>query len=107
VEQRFRQIPSKRTTKVLPEISPDQLEYNVPNGWKWVRLGQVIKLWNGFAFKSSDYQETGVPVIRIGDLQNGEIQLDQAVRVSESIAAGVTPEIWIPPDSIEPAKSSF
>jgi len=40
------------------------------------KLGQYIKLKGGYAFKSSEYKTTGIPVIRISDFQNEKIVLD-------------------------------
>src|SRR5437660_7072438 len=59
-------------------------------------MGQVVKLWNGFAFKSGDFQADGIPVIRIGDLKGGLVDLSKAVCVSEDVAKSVDPEVWIP-----------
>ena len=39
------------------------------------KLGRYIKILGGYAFKSSQYQEKGIPVIRISDLQNEKIDL--------------------------------
>jgi type I restriction enzyme S subunit len=45
-------------------------------GWVEKRLGDLIEIQNGFAFKSDDYTDTGYFVIRIGNVQDGEITLD-------------------------------
>jgi len=63
-------------------------------------LADVIKLWNGYAFRSGDFLSEGVPVIRIGDLQGGEVVLSGAVCVPKTIASTVGPEVWIPPDAL-------
>ena len=55
--------------KPAAPITDEDKEFELPFNWEWVRMGQVVKLWNGFAFKSGDFQENGIPVIRIGDLQ--------------------------------------
>ena len=68
----------------------------LPSGWRLAYLGDVIKLCNGFAFKSEDFQSRGIPVIRIGDLRGGEVDLSNAVCVSEKTAVSVGQEIWIP-----------
>ncbi len=36
-------------------------------------LGDILSLKNGYAFKSSDYQALGVPIIRISDIQNESV----------------------------------
>jgi type I restriction enzyme, S subunit len=53
----------------------------VPKGWIKCSIGDVAYLKNGFAFKSSDYVKDGTPVIRISDIQQGEVTPASAVRV--------------------------
>ena len=40
-----------RIAKDLPLIAQVDAGFDIPQGWLWVRLGEVTKLWNGFAFK--------------------------------------------------------
>jgi len=42
---------------------------------KLEKLGKYIKVLGGYAFKSSQYQQKGIPVIRISDFQNEKIDL--------------------------------
>ena len=65
--------------KPLPEITADELPFDIPPTWKWVRLGECGVLKNGYAFKSHEYVETGVQVIRISDLGDGELSTRDAV----------------------------
>jgi type I restriction enzyme S subunit len=44
-------------------------------GWVEHTLGDLIHIQNGYAFKSTDYTETGFFVIRISNVQDGEITL--------------------------------
>src|SRR6185312_16006436 len=53
----------------------------LPKDWKWVKLGEVCKLKNGFAFKSTEYKNEGVPVIRISDIKSGLVTADKSVKV--------------------------
>ena len=46
-----------------------EIERSLPKEWNRVRLGEVCKLKNGFAFKSTDYVNEGVPVLRISDIK--------------------------------------
>ncbi len=55
----------------------------LPKDWKWIKLGKVCKLKNGFAFKSSEYKNDGIPVIRISDINLGNVTPEKSVRVSE------------------------
>lgn len=42
-------------------------------GWKLCKLEDVCDFQNGFAFKSTSFTKEGEPIIRISDIQNGEI----------------------------------
>jgi type I restriction enzyme S subunit len=55
----------------------------LPKGWVETELSSILKLKNGFAFKSTDYKEEGIPVIRISDIQDGLITSEKAVCVNE------------------------
>lgn len=45
----------------------------VPAHWKAKRLKYLTKFLNGIAFKPSDWKDTGVPIIRIENLNGSEI----------------------------------
>ena len=53
----------------------------LPNHWKWVKLGEVIHLKNGFAFKSDDYTSNGIPLIRISDINDNKVNTESAVKI--------------------------
>ena len=44
-------------------------------GWVERKLGELIEIQNGYAFKSTDYTDAGFFVIRISNVQDGEITL--------------------------------
>jgi len=54
---------------------------DIPKGWRLKKLGEVCKLKNGYAFKSDSYENSGVPVIRISDINGGIVSSHKAVRV--------------------------
>ncbi len=47
----------------------------VPKGWGSATLSAICKMQNGYAFKSSDWQDEGVPVIKIGSIQSNIIDV--------------------------------
>ena len=51
--------------------------------WKQYKLGQLIELKNGIAFKSSEFVERGVPVIKIKNVKPNRILLDDISYVSQ------------------------
>ncbi|EAK0804954.1 restriction endonuclease subunit S [Campylobacter lari] len=52
---------------------------NLPRGWEVKKLGDIVKLKNGFAFKGNLFYDTGIPIIRIKNIQNENIVLDDLV----------------------------
>ena len=58
--------------KALPDITEDEIPFEIPETWKWVRLGDLAKVTGGYAVKSNEFTEQGVRVIRISDFnENG------------------------------------
>jgi type I restriction enzyme S subunit len=51
----------------------------LPEGWEEKRLGEVCDFQNGFAFKSATYKPSGLPIIRITNIQNDEIETGKLV----------------------------
>lgn len=59
------------------------MEKQLPKNWVETELGNIINLMNGYAFKSNDYSNEGIPIIRMSDIENNEINIEKAVRVPE------------------------
>lgn len=57
---------------VLPAIESDEVPFEVPMHWVLVRLGDALELINGRAFKPSEWSKTGLPIIRIQNLNNAD-----------------------------------
>lgn len=48
-------------------------------GWEIKKLGEVCDFQNGFAFQSKSYKENGLPILRITNIQNNEIDTKELV----------------------------
>jgi type I restriction enzyme S subunit len=59
--------------------------------WDSVEIGAIAKLRSGFPFKSADWTEEGVPVIKIANVKGGRIVRDGCGFVSPEVAKR-TPE---------------
>ncbi|QZO12903.1 restriction endonuclease subunit S [Pseudoalteromonas piscicida] len=55
-----------------------------PIGWEKSQLSDILTLKNGFAFKSSSYKDTGVPILRISDIQEGLVSPVNAKCIDEN-----------------------
>jgi len=57
----------------LTQPSNQNQNSDLPVNWEWKSLSKVTTFVNGFAFKSREFLDAGVGVVRIGDLANGII----------------------------------
>lgn len=64
--------------KVIQEILPEEIPFDIPDTWQWCRLGTVCY---GFQYgTSSKSKKHGqVPVLRMGNIQDGAIVWDNLV----------------------------
>jgi len=51
--------------------------------WNFMPLESVVDFTNGFAFKSKEYNEDGIPVVRISDISVSGVSLDHCARIRE------------------------
>jgi len=56
----------------------------IPEGWEVKKIKYISKLQGGFAFKSDSFTETGIPIIRIGDIKP-IIDFDGCKNISEQL----------------------
>jgi len=78
--------PAHMDTKTAA-LFPDSFgENGLPEGWDEKRFIDVASLKNGYAFKSTDWTEEGVPVIKIKSIKDGSIDLGNASLVSDKLA---------------------
>ncbi len=54
--------------------------------WKEYKLGEIVDYKKGFAFQSSTYQKTGVPVVRVSDTTENSINMSSCHCVNDDIA---------------------
>ncbi|MEY8303524.1 restriction endonuclease subunit S [Anaerosalibacter bizertensis] len=75
-----------RKPKKLPPIEEDEKPFEIPEGWEWVRLGNLVEFKIGKTPKRSnaDYWDNGeYPWFSISDIEDGEIIYDSKEKISE------------------------
>jgi type I restriction enzyme S subunit len=55
--------------------------------WETVELGEVAAVRSGYAFKSSDWKDSGIPVVKIANVKGGRLEMTGCSFVAESTAA--------------------
>lgn len=94
-EELFQQIQAEKQAlikagkikkeKPLPEIADDEIPFDIPESWKWVKLGQLGYTNIGLTYSPKDVCNNGVVVLRSSNIQNGQMDYKDIVRVSCSI----------------------
>ncbi len=69
-----------RKQKELPGINEDEIPFDIPDNWIWVKLQQIASINGGYAFKSTDYTENGIRVVRISDFNENGFVNNKIVR---------------------------
>ena len=89
-EELFQQIQAEKQAlikagkikkeKPLPEITEDELPFDIPENWKWVQFGTLYSLSNGTASRGSkDGSEH--PVLRLADLSNNVVDTNNIRKI--------------------------
>ena len=75
--------------KPLPPISEDEIPFDIPDSWQWVRLGSIITLISGQDFPPSGYndKQVGIPYITgASNMDNGRLIVNRWTPSPSSIA---------------------
>ena len=50
--------------KPLPEIEVDEIPFDIPESWKWARMGEVGQTSIGLTYKPTDKSENGTFMVK-------------------------------------------
>lgn len=66
-----------KKTKPLPPITEDEIPFDIPESWEWVRLAEIVRFKGGYAYKSGQYvKKSDNQIIRLGNVKNDKLLLD-------------------------------
>lgn len=66
----------------FPGYKEAKFKKGIPEGWEVGKIGDLYDVKSGFAFKGELLGEVGFPIIKITNIQNGNIQLENCDRYS-------------------------
>lgn len=69
-EELLKTITKKFDTPKTFSINEEEITFEIPESWAWTKVGNVTILYNGRAFKPSDWTEDGLPIVRIQNLND-------------------------------------
>jgi len=79
--------------KSLAEIADDELPFEIPNNWKWVKLGRIASILGGKRIpvgRSLTQNDTGHKYIRVSDMKNCSVQTEGLLFVPEEIFPSIS-----------------
>ena len=89
-QQKIELLKEKRTS-LINEVVTKGLNPNVemkdsgvewigeiPSHWEFTRIKYFVNFDSGYSFKSEDYSENGIPLIRIGSLYNNTLSFERS-----------------------------
>lgn len=97
-EELYRQIQAEKQAlikagkikkeKPLPEITEDEIPFEIPESWKWVRFSAVIDVRDG-THDTPKYVASGIPLVTSKNLTDGIIDFETAKDISIEDAAAI------------------
>ena len=77
---------NEKKQKVLSPITDEEKPFEIPEGWKWVRLGEIIKEppRNGYSPKAVDF-ETSIKTLKLGAVTYGVFDPNEYKYINEEI----------------------
>ena len=82
-KQRLAKEGKIKKEKPLPEIAEDEVSFEIPESWKWVRLGSVMnKLVDG-THRTPKYTVSGIPFISVQNMSNGVLSFENTKFISQ------------------------
>ena len=69
-------------SKKLSQITDEEKPFEIPEGWKWVRLGEIGESNIGVTYHPEDVNETGFPIYRSNNIINSKIDNNDLIRIT-------------------------
>ncbi|SCX07007.1 type I restriction enzyme, S subunit [Lachnospiraceae bacterium YSD2013] len=68
--------------KALPDIAAEEIPFEVPDNWKWVRLYEISDTNIGLTYHPENIVDEGTVVLRSNNIKNGAFDYSDLVRVN-------------------------
>lgn len=73
-------IEEKLKNTLVPK---EEQPYKIPNNWCWTYFKDIFYIENGYAFKKIDYKKEGIPLVRISNIENGIVNINECIYVNK------------------------
>jgi type I restriction enzyme S subunit len=72
--------------KPLPPITDEEKPFELPQGWAFTRISELIAMLNGYAFKSEWFKPTGTRLLRNLNISHGNVDWSQPACIDVNAA---------------------
>lgn len=69
--------------KPLAPIDEDEIPFDIPEGWKWVRLSSLCSVISDGTHQTPEYVKNGIPFLSVKDISSGVIDFSNTKFISE------------------------
>lgn len=73
-------IEEKLKNALVPK---EEQPYKIPSNWCWTYFKDIFYIENGYAFKKIDYKKEGIPLVRISNIENGIVNINECIYVNK------------------------
>ena len=79
--------------KPLTEITDGEIPFDIPESWKWIKLGEVVSVLGGKRIpvgRTLTTDNTGYKYIRVSDMKDGSVLTDNLLHVPTDIYPSIS-----------------
>lgn len=79
--------------KPLSKITEDEIPFDIPDTWKWIKLGDIVSVFGGKripAGRKLTTENTGYRYIRVSDMKNGNVLTENLLYVPKDIYPSIS-----------------
>ena len=89
--------------KPLPEITDDDIPFDIPDNWKWIRLADVVEIRNGFTPSKTNpifWSSKDIPWFTVIDKNKQGPFISSTEQYISNNAVGISSDRIVPKDSV-------
>ncbi len=86
-------LPYEKVGKNEPVCIADEVPFDIPDSWEWVRLGSIASVLGGKRIPSGrklSQNNTGYVYIRVSDMKNNSVKTDSLLYVPQDIYPSIS-----------------
>ena len=69
--------------KPLPEITEEEIPFDIPKNWEWVRLGNILNTLTDGTHSTPKYTESGIPFLSVKNISSGVLDFKNTKFISK------------------------